>query len=69
MIREDFENLQELMVQVKKILDKVDVKGCGKYFKIQDRYCGHRYNWKSLKGFKMDVWLCDKCLNLIGEKE
>jgi len=67
MIREDYIELKELATQMIRLLDRVKIVGCGLYFKKQDR-CGHRYNWKSLNGFKMELWLCDKCKNKIAKE-
>jgi len=63
MIREDFIKLQTQVDELQRVLNGVkgEIIGCGKYFKVQDRYCGHRYNWKGKPVFTMDVWLCDKC--------
>jgi NAD-dependent SIR2 family protein deacetylase len=70
MIREDYINIHKIMNNIKDILirSEEDIIGCGKYFKVEDRYCGHRYNWKSLKKFKMDLWLCKNCEKKVKKK-
>ena len=63
MIREDFMELEVLSTKIAELVKRSKdlIIGCGKYFKLEDKYCGHRYNWKNTKKFKMDVWLCKKC--------
>ena len=65
MIREDFMKFRKIVSDFDEALDFVEeeVIGCGRYMKRQDRYCGHRYNWKNPDEIKMELWLCKLCEN------
>jgi hypothetical protein len=69
MIRQDFIELNKALETIQDILKRVTIIGCGRYFKTLDMYCGHRYNWKGLKGFKMDLWLCSICERKASEEK